>query len=558
MKKELALLLAFATMVGTLTACGGGNSGAQSSKAAVSSESPSAQQTANFYMTEDPDTLDPTRADDDVKNSIVMEVQEGLVRMRDGKLEPAGAESWKISDDGTTWTFKLRDNKYSDGSDVVAADYVNAVQRIFDPEVNCHNAAIFYCIKGGEEFNTGKGAKDGVGVSAPDAKTLVFTLKEPLPYSEQLTNFSAISPIKSSATEGANNSTYGADAKAMYYSGPFYIDSWTRGSDVVLKKNPNYWDAGSVKLDQVNFKLVQEEQTREQMFQQGQIDILRNATTEFAGQMKAQIDSKDVSMIEGASPRSSYICFNNQDPDKIFTNANIRKAFSLSIDREALVTNVEKKDKAAYGLVPFGLSNGDTIFRDKVEEPLKPSASQDPKALLQQGLKELGLDPSKQITVTFLQRNSDSDTKVQGEFYQNQWESKLGVSVKIDTASDTATFNQTVSKGLYQVCQTGWGADYNDPMTFMQCWTTGDGNNPAFFSDQKYDQLVNACKTLSDESQRLDNFKQAEEILIDEKAGIAPLTYTFSKNLVNKRLQGAILNGAGGPMVEFKYASVAG
>lgn len=556
MKKRLALLLAFATVFSVLTACSGNTSGGTGSQAGGASAS-SVQQIANFYMTTDPDTLDPTRADDDVKNSIVMEVQEGLVRMHDGKLEPAGAESWEVSKDGLTWTFKLRGNKYSDGSEVAAADYVNAVYRIFDPQVNCHNASIFYCIKGGEEYNTGKGTKDGVGVKAPDSKTLVFTLKEPLPYFEQLTNFSAISPIKASATEGTKNSTYGSDAQGMSYSGPFYIASWTRGSDVVLKKNPNYWDAKNVKLDQVNYKLIQEEQTQEQMFQQGQIDVLRNTKTEFVTQMQPKIDSKDVTLFEGASPSSSYICFNNKDPQKIFTNANVRKAFSLSLDRDALVNNVMKKNKSAYGLVPFGITCGDTIFRDNVDEPLKASASQDPKALLQKGLQELGLDPSKQITVTFLQSNSNNTTKVQGEFYQNQWESKLGVNVKIDTASDTATFNQTVSKGLYQVCQTGWGADYNDPMTFMQCWTTGDGNNPAFFSNSQYDQLVNECKTLGDAGQRLEKFKEAEKILVDDQAGIAPLTYAFSKNLIAKRLQGAILNGAGGPLVEFKYASIA-
>ncbi len=555
MRRKLAVLLAVATMASVLTACGGGNSTSQGTKGESGSSS-SVQQVANFYMTADPDTLDPTRADDDVKNSISMEVQEGLVRMHSGKLEAAGATSWTVSDDGLTWTFKLRDNKYSDGSEVTAADYVNAVYRIFDPEVNCHNASIFYCIKGGEEYNTGKGTRDGVGVKAPDSKTLVFTLKEPIPYFEQLTNFSAISPIKASATEGANNSTYGSDAKGMFYSGPFYIDSWTRGSDVVLKKNPNYWDATNVKLEQVNFKLIQEEQTREQMFQQGQIDILRNAKTEFVGQLQSKIDSKDITLIDGASPSSSYICFNNNDPNKIFTNANVRRAFSLALDRESLVKDVLKKNKASYGLIPYGLTCGDTIFRDKVEDPLKSSTNEDPKALLQKGLQELGMDPSKPITVTFLQRNSDSDTKQQGEFYQNQWESKLGVTVKIDTASDSATFNQTVSKGLYQICQTGWGADYNDPMTFMQCWVTGDGNNAAFFSNAKYDELVNSCKTLADSAQRLEKFKEAEKILTVDEAGIAPLNYSFSKNLVGKRLQGAILNGAGGPLVEFRYASI--
>ena len=562
MKKALTILVAAAMIVSSLTACGGGattqTAGSPSTAASGQPAVGTAAQTANICMEADPDTLDPSRSDDENKCAIVGEVQEGLVRMHDGKLEAAGAESWEVSKDGLTWTFKLRDNKYSDGSAVVAGDYVNAVQRIFDPEVNCHNAGIFYCIKGGEAFNTGKGSKEDVCVKAPDDKTLVFTLKEALPYFEQLTNFINVSPIKTSATQGSKNSSYGATAEEMFYSGPFYIASWTRGSDIVLKKNASYWDAKNVKLDQINVKLVQEPQTREQMFSQGQLDTLRNASTEYVNSVKGKIDSGDMVLKEGPAPRSSYICFNNLDPNKIFTNAKVRKAFSLAIDRDALVNNVMKKDKPAYGLIPYSINNGDVIYRDKVEQSLEASKNQDPKALFQEGLKELGLDPSKQITVTFLQKNSNNDTKVQGEFYQNQWESKLGVKVKIDTASDNSAFNNTVSKGLYQICQTGWGADYNDPMTFFQCYVTGDGNNPAFFSNAKYDELVNSCKTESDMNVRLEKFKEAEKILVDEQAGIGPLTFTFSKNLFSKRLQGAIINGAGGPAVEYKYASIAG
>ena len=126
-------------------------------------------------MFSDPDTMDPGRADDDQKNSIILECQESLVRLIDGKLTNAGAESYETSEDGLTWTFHLRDNKYSDGTPVVAADYVNSIRRVFDPEVNCHNAGIFYCIAGGEAFNTGSGAKEDVGAKAVDDKTLEIT-----------------------------------------------------------------------------------------------------------------------------------------------------------------------------------------------------------------------------------------------------------------------------------------------------------------------------------------------------------------------------------------------
>ena len=158
-------------------------------------------------MFSDPDTMDPGRADDDQKNSIVLECQETLVRLIDGKLTNAGAESYETSDDGLVWTFHLRDNKYSDGTPVVAEDYVNSIRRVFDPEVNCHNAGIFYCIAGGEAFNTGSGAKEDVGAKAIDDKTLEITLTEPIPYFAQLLTFANITPVPESKTEGENNSS---------------------------------------------------------------------------------------------------------------------------------------------------------------------------------------------------------------------------------------------------------------------------------------------------------------------------------------------------------------
>ena len=468
-------------------------------------------------MFSDPDTMDPGRADDDQKNSIILECQESLVRLIDGKLTNAGAESYETSEDGLTWTFHLRDNKYSDGTPVVAADYVNSIRRVFDPEVNCHNAGIFY-------------------------KTLEITLTEPIPYFAQLLTFANITPVPESKTEGENNSSYGAIVEDLAQSGPYYISEWTRGSKVVLKKNPNYWDAENIKLDEIDMILAQDENTRQQLFDQGQIDLLRNVRTEYVDQLQSKIDSGEVALISGPQPRNSYICFNNEDPDGVFSNENIRKAFAIAFDRESYVKNVLKKDQAAYGEIP--------------EEPMKELLEQDPVELLNKGLEEIGKS-GETLEVTFLQRNSDNETKVAAEYYQNQWQTKLGVVVNIETASDNSSFNNQVSKGQYQICQTGWGADYNDPMTFMQCYTTGDGNNPAFFSDSEYDELVNACKTESDMKVRGENFAKAEKILTVDKCGISPVTFSYSNVVVNPKLQGVYINGAGGPSVEFRDAYLA-
>lgn len=556
LKKILSALMLATMLTGTLTACGSAETETGTTvtegKENGDSTSGTSKTEINIAMTMDPDILDPSRADDGQKNAIVLEVQETLIRIENGELKPAGAESWETSEDGLVWTFHLRDNAYADGTPVKAQDYVNTAMRNFDPEVGSHNAGSFYCIQGGEEYNTGTGSKEDVMVKATDDKTLQITLKEPLPYFLLMVNSAIFTPIPEEKTQGDLNTTYGSSVDGMVFSGPFMIDNWTRGSKVVLKKNPNYWDASNVKLETVNMLLVQEENTRQQMFEQGSLDILENINAQYYNMISSKVDAGEIVMNEFANPGSNYIAFNNKDSEGVFSNAKIRKAFSLAIDRELFATNVAQKDKAGYGLVPYSINNGETMYREKVEEPLFAS-KEDPKALFEEGLKEIGKE-GQQLTVTFLQSNSNNDTKVKSEFFQEQWQSKLGVIVKIDTAADNATFNNQVSKGLYQICNTGWGADYNDPMTFMQCYTTGDGNNPAFFSNSKYDELVNACKTETDMAVRETKIAEAEKILIADEAGVAPLTFSFKKNLIVPGLKSYGFNGSGGPAIELKTA----
>lgn len=548
-KKHLAITLATALVLATiLTGCGGGKD------TETNSSGGNTPQVINVATTQDPASLDTSKLADSASNTVAQETQEGLVRLEDKKLVAAGAEKWENSEDGLTWTFHLRDYSWSDGQKVTADDYVYAVRRLFEPEVACPNAGIFYMIKGGEAYNTNKGKAEDIGVKAIDEKTLEFTLNKPTPYFLQLMNFVNLLPLRQDMVEKAGDA-YGTDPQQVVYSGPFVIDQWVKGSKIVLKKNENYWDAESVKLDTANIHLVPEEATRQQMFDGQSLDLIQNVKQEYSDMLEDRIDKGEVTSIKGYYPSVGYIAFNNNDPNKIFTNEKVRLAFSLALDRDGYVKNVTKNDQAAYAFVPYGLNNGDEVFREAVEEPLKALKNQDPKELLKQGLQELGLDPDKQIEVTFLQRNADADTRVIGEFYQSQWEENLNVKVNIDTASDGATFNTMIMKGTYQVAQTGWGADYNDPMTFMGLFITGDGNNSAFFSDSQYDELVKKASTELDMGKRLEMFKEAEKILIADKAGIAPLTFNVASNYLQSYVKGLSIE-AGGPAYELKHVYI--
>lgn len=524
-----------------------------SSKSAVA-KAPTGKQEMNIAFTQDMGSLDSSKMAETSAGTILMETQEGLVRMENKKIKPAGAIKWETSNNGLTWIFHLRNYKYADGTKVTAKDYVYAVRRAFDPVVGCPNASIFYVIKGGQAYNTNKGTKEGVGVKTINDNTLQFTLNTPCPYFLQLMNFVSMLPMKNGVVEKVGSS-YGQDAKVVPYSGPFVVKEWVKGSKIVLAKNEKYWDAKNVKLKTVNINIVPEEATRQQLFNSKGIDVIENVKDEYKNKLKSAEAKKEVVAISKYAASSSYICFNNQDKGKFFSNANIRKAFSLAIDREGYVKNVVKKDVAAYGWVPYGVSCGNRDYRKSTVEPLKAIMNENPKALLQKGLKELGLDPNKKYTVTFLQGNSNAGTKTQGEFFQSQWESKLGVNVNIDAASDGATFNQMVMKGTFQVCQTGWGGDYNDPMTFMELFVTGGGNNSIFLNNKEYNSLIKKASTEPDMKKRYELFKKAEKILIVDEAGIAPLTYSFKNTYMQSYVKGLEMESFG-PSYEFKHAYI--
>lgn len=541
--KIIALLLGAVLVMGSFAACGkSGNSG--NSGAVV-----------NIPIAAEPQNLDSSRTNDSMGPQVAMEVQETLVRYdADSNIIPAGAERWDISEDGLVYTFHLRENKWSDGTAVVAADYANGLLRTLDPEVASLVAANYYTIVGAEAYNTGAGTREEVGIKALDDKTLEITLNKPLPYFILTMNAAAACPIPEKLTQGADNITYGADESNMLFSGPFMITKYERGSKIVTEKNPEYWDAENVHIDTVNYLLVQDESTRGQMFKQGEVDLLNDINANYLKEIQADIDAGKIMPVQMPKPTNGYIAFNCEDSEGVFTNAKVRLAFSLALDRESYTTNILQKDLPAYGFVPPVTNNVEGKFREKAPEPLADSKL-DPKALLDEGLAELGMKADG-LTVRFLQSNNNTGTKVRSEYFQNQWQEKLGVTVVIDTAADGAAFNNAIAAGDYQITVSGWGADYNDPMTFMQMYTTGDSNNIAHYSNARYDELVFGAAGETDLAKRAEMFAEAERILLLDDAGISPLSYGYGTNVINPALKGVIFNPAGGPSYELRFATL--
>jgi len=518
------------------------------------------EQYLNVAMNAEPETLDPSRATDTYSSMVITEVEEALTRCEqdsNGKdvIKPAGAESWTVSEDGLTWTFKLRENKWSDGQAVKASDYVYSILRTLNPDTASQYAGMLSPIKGAEAYAAGKGKAEDVGVKAADDKTLVVTLESPCAYFLNLTYFRLFTPQRQDYVEKYGD-TFGSEASTVPSCGPFVIKSWTHKSEIVIEKNQSYWDADSVKLSKVTYKILEDEQARMNEILNGTVDVGTAESKEW----KDKFDGTgSFDLISGYEPTTEVMIFNTKD--KMFSNVKIRKAVSAAINREDYVSTLYPSTrKAAYSFCPPTLQIGNEEFRTAAgSEPVKKLLEEvkDPKVLFAEAIKELGLgsDPSK-VTISITAPGPTAKTKQEAEYQQAILQQALGCKVEIQYV-DPASMGKTIMTGGYQMVTTYWTGDYNDPMTEFDIWTSHGSMNYGRWSNSKYDQNIEAAAATTDQAKRLAYFKECEDILVHQEAAIAPLNFVQRSEYKRKYVQGYMSTLFGSSM-EFKYAYTQG
>lgn len=528
-KRILAFVLAGA-MALSMTGCGGGSS--EDSSAAASGDQKTidgnvldADQSYTTYLMSDPTTLDAVKGNDTYSNSILLNIMEPLTRMdedADGKNTRigAGAESWESNEDGTVWTFHLRDMKWSDGEPVTAADYAYSLTMALDPEAGSPNSYLVTCIKNGEAVNSGEKDVSELGVKAVDDKTLEITLEEPTPYFLAMTDTRIMMPTRQDVFEKYGES-YGADADKIIGNGPFKLESWTHNSEIKLVKNEEYWDAENVNLQSVTYQIQSEETTNYNSFDNGTLDACTCGTQEWMERFEAK---DNVERYDYVSAAVRFHFFNTKD--ELFKNENIRKAFSLAIDREDVVDTIYLGAMyATYGWVPEGVTMQDgTDYREKVEAPLKAMyESEDPKELLLKGMEELGLgdDPST-LTVKFTLGGTTEWLKKYGEYFQQKYKEVLGVNIELDS-NEWGTFQSKTNSGDYQMAYMSWTIDYNDPDGMLSLMTSDSNAIPTFWSNEEYDEIMAQASVEMDDAKRLELFQQAEKILFESGGPLAPV-----------------------------------
>ncbi|PTM57717.1 peptide ABC transporter substrate-binding protein [Desmospora activa] len=536
MNKKFQLSLAILLVASLfLSACGGVDQDAGSGDG---------KQVLRLMQTDEPPGLDSATTTDAISNELLNNVMEGLYRLdKDNHPTEGMAEDVKISKDKKTYTFTLRDAEWSDGEPVTAENFEYAWKRALDPKSKSEYAFLLYHIEGAEAYNTGDGKAKDVAVKALDEKTLEVKLEAPIPYFESLLTFTTYYPQRQDIVEEHGNK-YATETNKMVYNGPFVLSEWQHAKSYKLAKNEKYWDKDTVKLDEITFDIVKDVATGVNLFESDKLDVA-NLSDDFVDKYAGK---DEVVPVPEAS--TFYLQF-NQD-EEYFANANIRKALSMAIDRETITDKLRKDgSQPATGFVPTPIDVNEKPFREVSGELISPKADpKEAKKLLEKGLKEVGMD--KLPTIEILGYDTAIAKKEQ-EYIKEALESALGIKVKLQVLPFAQKLDRE-SNGDFQASFAGWGADYNDPMTYLDVMLTGGSYNRGGWSNEDYDKLVKKSMTNPDFEKRADDLVEAEKILIDEM-GVAPLYFRSRLNLQNDTVKDIYRHPFGADR-SFKWASV--
>lgn len=521
MKKTTKMLATTLLIALGLAACGNNSSSTTTNSA-----------TKNLTITTfgELTTLDSADYDDVPSSDMMGQVFEGLYRIADGnKVEVGMAESEPtISEDGLVYTFKLRDAKWTDGSAVTANDFVYTYRKLVNPAEG-HVAQSADVFKNARKIRNGELAVEELGVKALDDKTLEITLENPAPYLPKLLTGSRFLP-QSEALAAKLGDQYGSNVSNVSFNGPFKLEGWT-GSELTWKlvKNENYWDAANVALNEVTVNVSKEVATSVQLFDGKQVQYT-TISDQFVDQYKAQPTFH-------TQPKATmgYMSFNVLRPTT--GNRHFRRAISMAYDKNALVNSVLKDGSiASTGLIPRDFAKNDTTGKDFTEDSgaLVTFNVQEAQREWELAKQELGVDS---VTVTLI--TSDTGTsKLVGEYLQAQIQTNLpGVTfnlqpvplknrLELQRASDFDIFYGT------------WAPDYQDPLNFLEQYTTGGGINFAKYSSAEYDAAVDAVKTTyaTQAEARWNQMLAAEKIVMND-AIVAPIYQASQSYLLAENVQ---------------------
>ena len=483
-------------------------------------------------------SLDPQQATDGTSFEVIADYTDGLMQMdADGQAIPAIAESYDLSDDGLTYTFHLRDAKWSNGDPVTASDFVFGWQRAVDPDVASEYAYMLSDIgqvENAAEIIAGEKDKSELGVTAVDDKTLEVKLNVPVSYFLSLMYFPTFYPVNEAFFETCAD-TYGTSPDTTLSNGAFVLDTYEpAATEIHLTKNADYYDADNISLPGLNYQVIQDSQQALMSYQTGDLDL-----TLVNGEQVDQVEDDPEFMTIGAG----YLWYVSPNIAAVpeLANLNIRMAMTMAIDRESITTDVLKDGSLpTYTAVPMQFAAGPdgSDFSEDQSKFSDVCAYDTEKAAdyWAKGLEELG---ETEIELDMIVDADDAPQKV-AQVLKEQWETALpGLTVNL-TVEPKKQRVEDMQNGTYEVALTRWGPDYADPMTYLGMWITDNSNNYGLWSSEEYDSIIAECTTgdlCTDAEGRWARMYDAEKLVMDD-AVIFPLYTQANAEMLSSAVTG--------------------
>jgi oligopeptide transport system substrate-binding protein len=476
----------------------------------------------------EPSDLDPQLIQGVPEHNIIKALFEGLVTLhpKDLSPQPGQAERWEVSPDGKTYTFYLRANaKWSNGDPVTAEDFVKSYERILNPKLAAPYADMLQIIEGGAEYNSGKLTDFAkVGVKALGPQKLQITLKAPASYFLSMLNHDAWYPVPMGTIE-KNGKKFDKGNRwtrpeNIVSNGAFVLKDWKQQQEIVVVKNPKYWDVNQVRLKEIHFYPIESNDAEERAFRAGQLHTTNTVPTDKIDFYKASGSSLRIEPYYGA-----YYYRVNIDKSKeknpALLDARVRRALSMSINRESLVKNVTRAGQIpAYSLTPPGPAG----YRPKNTTKYDPDGAR-------RLLSEAGFPGGKGIPKISVLINTNEDHKKVAEAIQQMWKKELGVDVEI-VNQEWKVYLSSQSALDYQICRAAWIGDFPDPNAFLDIMRSGSGNNETGFANPDFDKLIVDSWSASSAA-RIDILQKAEGILMQEMPVIPIYFYTRNYLIVS-------------------------
>ena len=473
----------------------------------------------------EPESIDPAVITGQLDGRVAYALFDGLAHFdRYGIPQPAIAQSWDISSDAKTYTFHLRSNaKWSNNEPVTANDFVESWKRTLLPETAAEYAYVMYHIKNAEAFNEGK-IKDFslVGVHALDTQTLRVELEDPIPYFLDLLSYVPYLPVYIPSVK-----QFGDDwikPTHLVNDGPFLMEEWRLNYRIRLRKNPNYWDAQNVHLQTVDLLPIENAISAYNFYASKVADLILDkglTPPSLIPELKRRPDFHAAPFLG-----DYFIRFNVTR--KVFSDARVRQAFAMAIDRERIVRKITQAgEPPAYSFTPPGTAD----YRPPEMFHFDPEKART--LLADAGYRQGRGFP----TVTYLYDNKKLNEDIAVEIQSMLWQ-ELGVRVELQK-QEWKVYLNSMNRRDYDFCRSSWIGDYNDPNTFLDCFVTNGGNNRTGWSNQQYDRLIEAAAKEADQRKRFDYFRQAEDILLNQATPICPLYFYMGIQIYdNARLGG--------------------